>query len=364
MQNQMNMQALPNQAYYNQYSAPVGQTSPYVQQPYYQPQCYPSSGVGAVNIQIYSPTANPAQTQGFYQPVPCQPYPCNYNNLINTQTQPQAPAAPAPTNTNPGQIDPTMNQTMNVNNNQNGVAAQGEGEEGKKTEEKKKEEKPKVALTDDYIKTLENYLNSQDKKIRLMGAKELFERFKEDETRKDDAALTALLNKVIQDPAETVKFIGLTALDTGYATGNDETAQILAQMQSSDSSYGEDAALASRILLKMSGYKANADAAALQNGAQNPAQSANSTTGANVALQNTNTATNAASPAPQDSQTPNLAQTQGEMGAVDKMPPVSDGTLLTPQNGASMNQTMEINPNGKTTMNQSMVPPLENGGNK
>ena len=288
-----------------------------------QPQSYPayslSPSVGAVNIQIYNPTANP---QGFYQPVPVGYYPYNYNNNFNQMPNPSAQ--------NQGQINPNMNQTMSLNAANNGVAAQGEGEEGKKTEEKKN--KPKVALTDDYIRTLENYLNSQDKKIRLMGAKELFERFKEDETRKDDAALTALLNKTLQDPAETVKFIGLTALDAGYATGNNETAQILQAMQSDTSNYGEDAALASQILLKMSGYKANAQ--------PQMNQSAEPIQAGQPALELNN---------------------QNGLNAVNtQLPPTDTDTLLNQNGSASMNQSMQINPNGQTDMNQSMVPPLNN----
>lgn len=320
-----------------------------------QPQSYPayslSPSVGAVNIQIYNPTANP---QGFYQPVPVGYYPYNYNNNFNQMPNPSAQ--------NQGQINPNMNQTMSLNAANNGVAAQGEGEEGKKTEEKKN--KPKVALTDDYIRTLENYLNSQDKKIRLMGAKELFERFKEDETRKDDAALTALLNKTLQDPAETVKFIGLTALDAGYATGNNETAQILQAMQSDTSNYGEDAALASQILLKMSGYKANADAAALQN-------NQNANTGANL---NQNQTNNMTMPEPSLNNQPQMNQSaepiqagqpalelnnQNGLNAVNtQLPPTDTDTLLNQNAPASMNQSMQINPNGQTDMNQSMVPPL------
>ena len=165
MQNQINTQYLP-QGNYNQYQmtpqTPVCQAS----------GCYPTGpSVGAVNIQIYNPTANP---QGMYQP-----YPYNYNNMFQQQQMAQ-PIQPSQYQN--GNINPSMNQTMNLNNNQNGIAAQGDGAETKKTEEKK-ENKPKVALTDDYIKTLENYLNSQDKKIRLMGAKELFDRFKEDECK-------------------------------------------------------------------------------------------------------------------------------------------------------------------------------------
>lgn len=206
---------------------------------------------------------------------PCAPYPYNYNNIINQAPISQQPAPVntntasqpvMPTSNNAGQIEPGMNTTLNFNQDQTGVAAQAEGAKDNKDNktEENKDKKPKVALTDDYIKTLENYLNSKDKKVRLMGAKELFERFKEDETRKNDAALTALLNKSLQDPAETVKFMALTALDLGYASGNDETAQILTAMQNSDSSYGEDAALAAQILLKMSGTKANEETKAAQ----------------------------------------------------------------------------------------------------
>ena len=127
----------------------------------------------------------------------------------------------------------------------------------KKTEDKKdKKTKEKVILTDDYIKSLENYLNNQDAKIRLTAAKELLDRFKEDKTRKADPALTALLNKTIQDPKASVRYIGLTILDTNYAQGNEETVNILKQLQNRpDLEYGEDSRLASQILLKMSGQR-------------------------------------------------------------------------------------------------------------
>ncbi len=326
MQNQINTQYLP-QGNYNQY-----QMMP--QTPVYQASgSYPTApSVGAVNIQIYNPTANP---QGIYQP-----YPYNYNNMFQQQ---QMMPSIQPSQYDKGDINPSMNQTMNLNNNQEGIAAQSENTEAKKTEEKK-ENKPKVALTDDYIKTLENYLNSQDKKIRLMGAKELFERFKEDETRKDDAALTALLNKTLQDPAETVKFVALMALDAGYATGNDETAQILTQMQQSNSSYGEDAALASQILLKMSGYKANADAAALNKEAN---------LNQNQPLNNNQTTPQVQANMPE----PSLQAVTSQAEALDtKLPPTETDTLLKP-NSASMNQNMQINNDGTANMNQQMVPP-------
>lgn len=242
---------------YLQYSQPMQlmQNYSYMQQPMQPAQ---TGSVGAVNIQIYNPTASP---QG---QMPQQVYPYNYNNAFQ---MPQGYYQTPPMTYQPMQQMPQPSQTLMQDRNASGtdpmqmkqaednVAAQSKTDDTKKNAEPKKNVTP---LTDEYIKTLENYLNSQDNKIRLVGAKELLERFKEDETRKDDAALTALLNKMLQDPSETVKFVGLTTLDAGYATGNNETAQILSKMQTEASNYGEDAVLASRVLLKMSGRQAAA----------------------------------------------------------------------------------------------------------
>ena len=242
----------PQYQQYQQYQ-PVAyqQTASYPAKQYPQaPQGYnPAPTASAVNIQIFNPTANAAPQaacQPVYQTYPAMqpatpmypstnlygpnggmqnPYPMNYNSPIN-QT----------------------NNTTNVNNNN----------ETNKTDDKKKDDKKKekVILTDNYIMSLENYLNNQDPKIRLTAAKELLERFKEDDTRKADPALTALLNKVIQDPKASVRYVGLTTLDVGYASGNQETVEILKQLQNRpDLEYGEDSILASQILLKMSGQK-------------------------------------------------------------------------------------------------------------
>jgi len=123
-----------------------------------------------------------------------------------------------------------------------------------KTEEKKKTEKRKVVeLTDEYIKNLENYLNSQDKEVRMMGAKEVIARLQEDDSRKDDPALTALINKMIQDPEQNIRLLGLSMLESRVCTGNDYTVGVLKKMQNGTSGYGQDAAQATSILLKMSG---------------------------------------------------------------------------------------------------------------
>ena len=63
-----------------------------------------------------------------------------------------------------------------------------------------------------------------------------------------------LLNKALRDPSPAVRFLGLTALQLGYAVGNDETITILKEIQSKNSDkIGEDSLLASEILLNMSG---------------------------------------------------------------------------------------------------------------
>lgn len=123
-------------------------------------------------------------------------------------------------------------------------------------EQGKKEKREIVQLTDDYIKTVESYLNDQNKEVRLMGAKEVLARMQEDSSRKNDAALNALINKMLQDPYQPVKFMAMAALDSRLAAGNDTSVKILKDIkqQKTKTDYEkEDALKASNILLKMSG---------------------------------------------------------------------------------------------------------------
>ncbi len=232
-------------------------TNPINTQQQYMPQSYPVGSVGAVSINIMNPTVGypnamqqPMQNgiyqypqNNYYAPnAQNGQYPMNYNsNVINN-----APAAQNPIQQPPAQ---DLNATAPVvNNTVNNQPAQN-------AEKKEGEEKPKqkVVLTDEYIMSLENYLNSQDSKVRLMAAKDILERFKEDPVRKDDVALNALLNKALQDPNSTVRFLALTTLETGYARGDAQTVEILKQIQSnSEAAYGEDSMLASQILLNLS----------------------------------------------------------------------------------------------------------------
>ena len=74
-----------------------------------------------------------------------------------------------------------------------------------------------------------------------MGGKEVIARLEEDHSRKDDKALNALVNKMLQDPYTPVKILALSALDSRVVTGDDYTVGLLKQMQNSSSGYGQDA---------------------------------------------------------------------------------------------------------------------------
>lgn len=131
--------------------------------------------------------------------------------------------------------------------------------------DKKKEKREVVQLTDTYIKNLEMYLNNQKNDVRLMGAKEVLARLQEDENRKDDPALNALVNKMLQDPYQPVKFIAMAALESRAAAGNQTTVGLLRNLQQLTPASGvnsinrknafnnDDSLKASKILLKMSG---------------------------------------------------------------------------------------------------------------
>lgn len=123
-------------------------------------------------------------------------------------------------------------------------------ETGKKTEKREI-----VQLTDDYIKNLENSLNSYDAEVRAKGAKEVVQRFEEDKSRRNDPALNALVNKMLQDPSYKVRFFALAALNSRSASGDEKTKSLLKnlqQKQTQSENEKEDALMASGILLKMS----------------------------------------------------------------------------------------------------------------
>lgn len=121
-----------------------------------------------------------------------------------------------------------------------------------KADKENGKQKRVVALTDEYIKSLENYLNNPNEEIRLMASKEILTRLDEDKSRYDDAALNALLNKMLQDPSKLIRVASLSAFSSQLASGNDYTIQLLHNIQSNPSADKEDVIQAADILLKMS----------------------------------------------------------------------------------------------------------------
>ena len=119
-------------------------------------------------------------------------------------------------------------------------------------DKKPKKTKRIVELTDDYIKSLENYLRNPNKDIRLQGTKELVKRFEEDESRYDDPALNALMNIALQDKSSSVRSLALSLADSGAAKGDEKTLEILKNLTTDTSNFGVDAMSANSALLKMS----------------------------------------------------------------------------------------------------------------
>lgn len=238
--------------YYPQYCAPQ-----YAQYPQAQPTNnyqIPASASG-VNIQIFNPSVGTpgSQPPTYNVNAPC--YPANYytnqmgqNGGLNGQGTLNGQGAAYGTNQG--------NNGTGVNNDSSNTTNTTNSE----TDSKKKTEKRKIVqLTDQYIMNLENYLNSKEKEVRLSAAKEVFNRLEEDESRKDDKALTALINKMLQDPAQEIRLLALTALEGRIVVGDEYTRGLLERMQQSKDGYGQDAVDASKILLQMSGKQVEKD---------------------------------------------------------------------------------------------------------
>jgi hypothetical protein len=85
-----------------------------------------------------------------------------------------------------------------------------------------------------------------------MAAKEVLTRLDEDKDRYDDAALNALLNKMLQDPAKLVRVAALSAFASQLASGNEYTIKLLTNIQNNPNGDKEDALQAANSLLRMS----------------------------------------------------------------------------------------------------------------
>ena len=146
-------------------------------------------------------------------------------------------------------VEEDMTKSENIINDLDKRAAEAEAEK------KNKIKKDIVPLTDEYIKSLENYLNNPNDEIRLMASKEILTRLDEDKDRYDDAALNALLNNMLQDPSKLIRVAALSAFASQLASGNDYTITLLHNIQQNPNADKEDVLQAADILLKMSAGK-------------------------------------------------------------------------------------------------------------
>ena len=199
---------------------------------YPQTSIYPGQqkkGDSGVNIYIYNPSAIGGPTANASYGIQNNPY----------QAQPAAQTPIA---------DVSSKEKVLPKDQADTPIAAKKLEEKEEKEDKKK--KNVVELNDNYIKTLESYIKSGDKKVRQSGIKELINRFEEDESRYDDPVLTALLNSALLDPDASNRLMAMSVISSGGAHGDKTTAEILQQLQKSNALYGQEAFLANKALLK------------------------------------------------------------------------------------------------------------------
>lgn len=190
-----------------------------------------------VNINIYNPTGMGGNTQS----VPCS----TIQPQANVQPQQAASMNSAPIQTN-------QQNNTNASNSNAAAAPINKSDEAKNNEGQNKEV---VELTDDYIKTMENYLRSQDANVRKMAINQLIKRFEEDSSRYDNPALTALINIALQDPDENNRLLAMAPIASGSAHGDENTVKFLQNLLNSDKLYGQEAKMASEALLNTSQTK-------------------------------------------------------------------------------------------------------------
>ena len=188
---------------------------------------------------------------------PPQYYLNNYNYIQNGEKAIPVNKTITPDMNNQGKVVP--NYATPISHQEEDMSSSQEiiGELDSRVAEQKELEKngkktKVVALTNEYIMSLENYLNNPNTEIRLMAAKEILTRLDEDKERHNDAALNALLNKMLQDPEKLVRIAALSAFSSQLASGNDFTVKLLKDIQNNPNSDKEDVLQAADGLLKMS----------------------------------------------------------------------------------------------------------------
>lgn len=211
--------------------------------PQIQPQVQVQQSQEQIQTQPQMQTELSQPQETLPQAYPPSYYLNNYNYQQNGVDKPDAPNTPA---VDSQEKEEDMSSSTDIINDLDAQDAKQ-----KELEENGKQTRI-VALTDEYIMSLENYLNNQNTDIRLMAAKEILTRLDEDKSRFDDAALNALLNKMLQDPQKIIRTAALSAFSSGLASGNDYTVQLLNNIQQNPNSDKQDVVEAANILLKMS----------------------------------------------------------------------------------------------------------------
>jgi len=190
-------------------SMPVNNIYQYSQAPN---SAIPSNASG-VNINIYNPTGSGAAQNQPYQ-----------------QSQMQTPQV---------NNSPTAAQPMNNTNPPAATSIDNNSYIPKKNV---------TPLTDEYIKTLEEYLHNPDKKVRESAIIQIGKRFEEDSSRYEDPALTALLNIALQDPDANNRTLAMLPISTGHAHGDKDSMKFLEQSQKSDNLFGGESRMATNAI--------------------------------------------------------------------------------------------------------------------
>ena len=234
-------QICPNNNYYPQ---PQNAPAVYAQQealPSYPPQYY-------LNNYNYQNNGTEART-----PIP-EAYKPGVTKPVSLTPSPENGLAAAQTDSENAvkQYEPDIEEPQDFSKSKAVIDDLDARAAAEAEEKKNSKQKRVVALTDEYIKSLENYLNNPNDEIRLMASKEILTRLDEDKDRYNDAALNALLNKMLQDPSKLIRVAALSAFASQLASGNDYTITLLHNIQQNPSADKEDVLQAADILLKMS----------------------------------------------------------------------------------------------------------------
>lgn len=226
----------------------------YVTNPNMTPNAYYSQAEITQNIEkkeVETPKAAVEKTDEPKENVHPEIYPAPY--YINNYNVPQSQPANAINTDN--SADKIQQENIDMSASEEIIQKIDEEQAAEIKLKQTGKKKKVVALTDEYIMSLENYLNNPNTEIRLMAAKDILTRFNEDRDRYDDAALNALLNKMLQDPARLVRIAALSALSSDLASGNEYTVEILNRIQQDPESNQQDVLDVAQILLNRSAAK-------------------------------------------------------------------------------------------------------------